>query len=298
MANPGPYTTLPLTGPHPVGVGHALITMVEPHVGYESNYNRWYEDDHMFSGALYLPWMFSARRWVATWDLQQLRLPKPSSSDNTGGLIDPLTKGCYLSTYWITPGRIDDHKEWSYSVYQRLVAEGRGNDHRDHAFTSFQDRVGTIYLNNDIPNEVFTLLDPSPGLVLEIVDAPSPDQRDELEKWLLESYLPSRIKAESTESKGSVSSAMVFRARGPDIIMSEEVRERVGKASGIANDPTRLTILWFLTEDPRNIWDNLFGNEPEFVSQAGKGEVRFLAPFIPAKMGTTLYEDQLRKPDV
>jgi hypothetical protein len=281
-----PYTTLPLVGSHDIGVGHALITMVEPHEGHEHDYNRWYEDDHIFSGALYLPWLFSGRRWVATYDLQQLRYPKEGSL-----IVDPITKGCYLTTYWITPGRLDVHKEWSFSVYQRLVAEKRVNNNRDHVFTAFQDKAGTVYRDKSVPKDVFTLFDPSPGLVIEVVDAPSPKTRAALEQWLLNDHLPSRI------SPGSpISIAMVFRSRGPDTTMAPEVLARVGKIAGVANDPSRLTILWFLTEDPRMIWDKIFLEEGDLVKRSQMGVVSLIAPFIPTKTGTNAYEDQLRVP--
>jgi hypothetical protein len=259
--------------------------MVEPHIGHERDYNRWYEDDHMFSGALYLPWMFSGRRWVAPYDLQQMRYPRDGK-----GLFTPITKGCYLSTYWITPGRLEVHKEWSFSVYSRLVAEGRVNEHREHVFTSFQDKAGTVYQNAKVPRDVFTLLDPSPGLVVEIVDADAEDG-EELREWLLTKHIPARVMADNT-----VSSAMVFSPRGPEPL-SAEVMQRVGKISGIADDRRRVTVLWFLEKDPREegVW-SFFTAEDEVVRKGNLGKVTFCAPFIPARMGTNTYDDLLRGP--
>ena len=54
-----PYTELPATGPYDVAIGTSLITMVEPHEGHDEVYNRWYEDDHFFSGAMAMPWICS-----------------------------------------------------------------------------------------------------------------------------------------------------------------------------------------------------------------------------------------------
>jgi len=73
------YSILPSTGPYDTKIGAALITLVEPHVGHERAYNRWYEDDHFYSGAMAMPWMFAGRRWVATADHQALRYPEPSA---------------------------------------------------------------------------------------------------------------------------------------------------------------------------------------------------------------------------
>ncbi|POX65543.1 hypothetical protein C3481_16125, partial [Microbacterium sp. Ru50] len=87
------YGELAAVGPYGVRPGHALITMVEPHPGQERAYNRWYEDDHFIAGAMAMPWIFAGRRWVATRDLQLLRYPDPSA------VADPVTAGCYLTTY-------------------------------------------------------------------------------------------------------------------------------------------------------------------------------------------------------
>ncbi len=55
------YSEVPQGLSHAVAIGGALITMVEPHVGHEYEYNRWYEDDHFYSGAMAMPWMQAAR---------------------------------------------------------------------------------------------------------------------------------------------------------------------------------------------------------------------------------------------
>ena len=74
-----PYYTLAQTGPYAAKIGSALITMVEPHLGHEAAYNRWYEDDHFNAGAMAFPWLFAGRRWVATVPYQKLRYPKDSA---------------------------------------------------------------------------------------------------------------------------------------------------------------------------------------------------------------------------
>jgi hypothetical protein len=277
------YGRLPLEGPHDPTVGHALITMVEPHVGHERAYNRWYEDDHFITGAMVEPWMFAGRRWVATWDLQQLRYPKDSTA-----VADPITKGCYLGTYWITTGQLQGHKQWTFAANRRLSQDDRINHDRDHVFTSFQDKAGTVYRDDSVPRDVFSLMDPAPGLVLEVVDAPTAEARDDLESWLLNEHLPARVKPGHP-----ISSAMVWRTNGPDEGMKPEVRARLGK---VANDGKRLTIMWFLTADPREVWDASFTAEADAIAAGGKGEMSFIAPFIPSKMGTNTYDDQLRAP--
>jgi hypothetical protein len=73
-------------------------------------------------------------------------------------------------------------------------------------------------------------------------------------------HIPSRI------SHGSlISSPMVFRIRGPDTTVAPEVLARVCKVVQVSNDPSRLTILGFLTDGPQKIWDNLFVGERDLV---------------------------------
>ncbi|GAA1844260.1 hypothetical protein GCM10009836_24590 [Pseudonocardia ailaonensis] len=271
----------PRKGPSDIGVGSALITLVEPLPGNERGHNRWYEDDHFFAGAMHLPWLFSGRRWVATRDLQLLRGPDPSP------IADPVTAGCYLGTYWIAPGRLDELKRWAGEANDRLVREGRIDSGRTHVFTSFQEAAGTVYRDDEVPRDVFTLVDPAPGLVLEAVDAPTAETRGELERWLLEEHLP----AVTREPGSPVASAMVFRTEGPYPEMSAEVREMLGK---VGAGGRRLTVLWFLTADPRDVWDTVFAGEQSRVETAGRGRVSLLAPFIPSRMGTNAYDDQLR----
>jgi hypothetical protein len=276
-----PYTDLPWDGPHSPVVGHALITMVEPHLGHEHAYNRWYEDSHFINGAMQEPWLFAGRRWVATYDLQQLRYPTDSP------VAQPVNQGPYLGTYWITRGRVEEHKRWTSAANAYLVSVGDVNRDRTHVFTSFQDKAGTVYASDEIPRDVHCLMDPAPGLVLQVLDAPDAAGRAALEDWLLDEYLPPRVTVD-----GPASSAMVFEVTPPYRGMKPEVYAALEK---VANEGRRLTVLWFLTQDPRECWDSFTG-EVEAVRAGGLGETSLVAPFIPAKMGTTLYEDQLRAP--
>lgn len=133
------YAELAAVGPYGVHPGHALITMVEPHPGHEYAYNRWYEDDHYYAGAMAMPWMYAGRRWVATRELQELRYPEKSA------VAQPVTAGCYISTYWVTQGRYDEHMKWTVGINKRLNRDGRVYQDRTHVFTSFQDHAATVY---------------------------------------------------------------------------------------------------------------------------------------------------------
>ena len=93
--------------PNEVRIGGALITMVEPNPGHEREYNRWYEDDHFYSGAMHGPWTFAGRRWVAPKALRARRIAVADSA------VQPPDAGCYISLYWITEGHEEDNERWS-----------------------------------------------------------------------------------------------------------------------------------------------------------------------------------------
>ncbi|MDR5699101.1 hypothetical protein [Agromyces aerolatus] len=276
-APPGP--TGPIDGPIDVGVGHALITLVSPRTGHERAYNRWYEDDHFWAGGLYCPWIFAGRRWTATRELTALRSPERTP------VTDDVRDGSYLTTYWIAPGRLQETTDWLAGMNARLGEAGRIFAERDHVYTSFTDHAGTVYRDAAVPRDVFSLMDPAPGLVLGLVDAPSAEARPGLERWLLDDHLPG-----SLARMGHASSAMVFRTNPPDPRLRPDVLAGLARVAGNGG---RLTVLWFLDEEPSANWDGRFGGLGDELA-AGGGELTLLAPFIPSVMGTDTYADVIR----
>ncbi len=272
----GTYAELASVGPYGVRPGHALITMVEPHPGHEYAYNRWYEDDHFYAGAMAMPWMQAGRRWVATRELQELRYPEKSA------VAQPVTAGCYLSTYWVTEGRYDEHMKWTVGINKRLNRDGRVHQERTHVFTSFQDHEATVYRDGDTGPRDFHALDhPYAGLVLEVIDAERPAQRAELLEWLRTSHLPERL------SGGPAAMVTVFR---PTPLPGDRMTY-VKQVEGV---DTRLTLLWFLEADPREVWQSHFAALDGDLVERGLGRVELVAPFVPTVPGTDRYVDQLR----
>ncbi len=272
------YADLPWEGPYDIGVGHALITLAEPHPGHELAYNRWYEDDHFLSGAMYAPFMFSGRKWVATRELQLMRL----ADNTTATVLDPITTGCYLAVYWVTPDRIDEHLQFATGANGRMAEEGRKFADRSLVYSDFHDRAGTVYRDDSVPKDIFALNDPYPGLALQVVDAPTAEARDDLQRWLLEEHLPARVR----QAGSPADLAILFQTNAPRI---------AGQGiPDVSNGGRRLTLLWFLNVDPRQAWTPFFGEEAALVAASGKGRLSLAAPFIPCKMGTDLYVDQLR----
>ncbi|MFC8952825.1 hypothetical protein ACFT8P_09275 [Streptomyces sp. NPDC057101] len=288
------YAELASVGPYGVRPGHALITMVEPHPGHEHAYNRWYEDDHYYAGAMAMPWMFAGRRWVATRELQELRRPEKSA------VARPVTAGCYLSTYWITEGRYDEHMKWTVGINKRLNHDGRVHQERTHVFTSFQDHEATVYRDGAAgPRDVHALDHPYAGLVLQVVDTENPDRRAALLDRLVTRDLPHRL------AGSPAAMVTIFR---PTPLPGDRMTY-VKQVEGV---DTRLTLLWFLDQDPRTCWTHHFADlewlgdgDGDGDEGAGEGRgagtdrgagvrVELVAPFIPTVPGTDRYVDELR----
>lgn len=56
------YNPLEVAGPedYPVKVGSMLLTLVDPHRGFERAYNRWCERDHFYGGSMEGPYQLAA----------------------------------------------------------------------------------------------------------------------------------------------------------------------------------------------------------------------------------------------
>src|SRR5215211_3486733 len=270
----GLYGRIAATARDDVGIGTALITLVRPWRGKEREYNRWYEDDHYFT-ALAAPFVFAGRRWTATVDLRALQYAA------TPRIAEEFSDGVYLGTYWISPGHLDDYLQWTASSVPRLDAAGRMYYDRDLVMTGYQEKVATVYRDGEVPPDTYSLLDPAPGIVLELIDAPNAASRQGLETWLTEHHLPSRLAPGCP-----VTSAIVFRHEEPQLGVKPELRPLQER---IRNGGRRLTVLWFLTEDPRDCWA-YFETEPAAAATAGVGESVLITPFVPSRMGTNTYE--------
>jgi len=267
-----PYYTLAQTGPYAAKIGSALITMVEPHLGHEAAYNRWYEDDHFNAGAMAFPWLFAGRRWVATVPYQKLRYPKDSA------IAQPVEAGKYISTYWITDGQFESQMRWAVGTNHRLFADGRVFMERDHTFTSFQRYRGVVYRDATGPRDVHALDYPYRGLVLEVIDSPDAATCEQMLAWLLTERTPA---AGASAALGTIFQPMPLPA---------DKQPYVKDVEGI---DTRLTILWFTDDDPADVWSE-FSGVGDRVAATGLGRVELMAPFIPTLPGTERYVDQLR----
>jgi hypothetical protein len=274
------YRRLAAEGPHAAALGGALITWVEPMPEHVVGYNRWYEDDHMITGAMVMPWMFSCRRWVAPKRVQGLRGPAGSA------VAVPLAAGKYIGLYWINEGRIDDHQQWALGANYRLHAEGRGSyrgsghdplEERRHVFTAFCDYRGAVYRDPEVPRDIHALMQAYAGLVVELYEAPRAGALDSLDDWLAGSHLPAVV-------GGPVALSLRFTPRPlpPD---------RLAHVRQLDNVERLVVVLHFLEEDPAACWER-FQSSEQAAREAGLA-LAVQAAFVPTLHGTDTYTDDL-----
>jgi hypothetical protein len=265
------YARLGAAGPIASRLGSAIISLVQPHPGREREFNRWYEDDHMVVSAMACPWVFAGKRWVATKELRGLRTPTASA------VATPVDDGCFLAAYWILDGRYEQFFAWVRAlVVDRLMPVGRMSPPRRHVFTGDHSYRGGAYRDATGPRDVHALDYPFPGLVMQVIDSHEADQRNELVRWLLETHAP-KVMAGSPAAR-----CLAFAGYAPP-----------KPKAGVDWYYRRLTLLWFLDEEPIRSWADLFASQEDAIEASGLGHMQLAAPFIPVLPGTDAYVDKL-----
>jgi len=221
------------------------------------------------------PWMWAGRRYVAPVPYQQVRYPSDSV------IAQPIEAGKYISIYWITEGQYENHLRFAVGTNHRLFADGRVYMERDHTFTSFQRYLGPIYRDADGPRDIHSLNYPYGGLVVEVIDAPDADAREQLVDWLRRERVPA---AGSPVAMGMMFAPMPLPADKQPYVKDVEGLD------------TRITILWFTEGDSLDAWDE-FAGAGALVEATGLGRVELMAPFTPTFPGTDRYVDELRGTD-
>ncbi len=265
-----PYALLAMEGPYDVAIGCALIALIEPNEGGDWEYNRWYEDEHM-PAAMALPWKFAGRRWVSPRDLQALRYPPDSP------VAHPLSAGKYLSVYWLTAGRYQDHTHWSVAKHQRDREAGRYYFESRRVYMSFPAYAGVVYRDERGPRDIHALSYPYEGLVLEVFEPT--DDRATLKEWLREEYLPRRL------AGSPIAMTLMFEPN------PERVREDSDEGYGLERF---VTLLSFVEVRPPQCWATKFAGTGDAVAATGLGRCVLSAPFHPTLPGTDAYVDELR----
>jgi hypothetical protein len=267
--------------PNEVRVGGALITLVEPHPGFEAAYNRWYEDDHFYSGAMAGPWVFSGRRFVATSDLRSQRAPVRSP------VAKVADSGCYLSLYWITAGQEESAERWGYhAMADSLAPHGRGFADRTHVYTAFH-RFQWAVSREPGPLRPETALDhPFGGLHMDVVDVADGRDLASLSEWLQRDGVPGALSG--SDAAICVAFSPVPFAQG---LIQNGDPGSVPEPEGVGR---QLCLLWFLDHPPEDGSSALVSTLHDRLSAEAGGELRFSGPFLPTVPGTDRYVSELR----
>ena len=255
-----------------IELGHALITMVEPHKDSVVTYNRWYEHDHFLSGVLTGPGAFDGRRFVATRDLKQRRFPDPSP------IARPLTNGSMITLYWIERDQLDAHCQWGFPEAARLAQAGRMNGARDHVSTAYYDLIGASGREpRPVPVEL-ALHHPYDALVMIWTEATAPDH----ESW------SAGLRAKLVRDDSPIGVVVTMRP----IVLPEPLPAMPGAIIG--GDPARdlLAHCCFVDGDVREIWPTLSDRLSRSLDEPGATPL-LVAPFVPTIAGTDTYLDQL-----
>jgi hypothetical protein len=269
-------------GDYPVKVGSMLLTLVDPHHGFERAYNRWYERDHYYGGCLVGPHLFAGSRWVATRTLKDLRW----ASDAADGpaVAEPADAGSYVAIYWVEKDRHKEHfDDWARPQVAYLYGEGRGFSERTHVHTVLFDHLGASYRDED-PVPVDLALDHGyDGIVALWLDARDGRTATELLDDLTRDHLPALLKDSAVE----IASAWAPSPGEDEVRLKQPMP--LGSAPG---GPGRLVQLFFCHGDVRDTLTALRAYT-DGVEAAGLADTRLAAPFFRTNPGTDKYVDEL-----
>jgi hypothetical protein len=263
---------------YPVRVGSMLLTMVDPHKGFEKAYNRWYERDHYYAGCMIGPWLFAGSRWVAPRALKDLRWPHDEA------VARPFDAGSYVSIYWVEQGHHEEHfSDWARPQVNWLYSNGRGFPERRHIHTVLFDHIGDVYRDPD-PVPIDLALDARyDGLVAVWMDGRDGRSAQDLHAELAGELLPNLVKGSPIEIASSWTPS------------PGESDDRSGSPMDLgtpAGGPERLAQLFFVRGDVRATIDALHAYTAA-VEAAGLADIRLVAPFFATVIGTDTYVDQL-----
>ena len=281
MESTSSHSTYPLVpggvGDYPIKVGSLLLTLVDPHTGFERAYNRWYERDHFYAGCMIGPFLFAGSRWVATRDLKDRRWPTAEET-----IASPTDAGSYVAIYFVEAGHHEDHfSTWARPQVNALYAEGRGFAERRHIHTVLFDHLGAVYRDDD-PVPVELALDHGyDGIVLLWLDGVDRDAA-ELHAELARRAAPELLEGSSIEIVSSwTPSAGENEPRNVPMDLGS-------KAGG----PERLMQMCFVKGDVR---DTLAAvrSYTDRIESDGLATTRLVAPFFRTVVGTDTYVDEL-----
>jgi hypothetical protein len=262
---------------YPIKVGSMLLTLVDPHRGYEIAYNRWYERDHFYAGCMIGPFLFAGSRWVATRALKDARWPY----DET--VASPPDAGSYVAIYWVERGHHEEHfGAWARPQVRELYAAGRGFAERRHVHTVLFAHLGAAYRDDD-PVPIELALDHGyDGIVIVWMDATGGRDARALRSELDAALVPKLL----------VGSPIEIASSWTPSVGENDPRDVPMDLGSKAGGPERLVQLLFVHGDVRASLGAVRAYT-DAVEAGGLATVRLVAPFFRTVVGTDTYVDEL-----
>jgi hypothetical protein len=274
------YNPLEVAGPeaYPVKVGSMLLTLVDPHKGFEKAYNRWYERDHFYGGCMEAQYQIAGSRWVATRELKSLRWPAGDA------VASPVDAGSYVAIYWVLAGHQQEWDDWSLIQVKDLYENGRGFAERSHVHTATYDYVGVDYRDPDGVPLTLALDHKYDGIVAVWLDGRDGKSSAEVHAELSKELLPKVLEGSNLDIAASWLPSEAFRGSG-----RSGTPMALGSPGGGDN---RLVQLFFVTGDVRGELDRLHAYT-DGIEKAGIADVLLAAPFLRTSAGTDKYVDEI-----
>lgn len=264
---------------YPVKVGSALVTMVDPHRGFEQAYNRWYERDHFYAGCMIGPYLFAGSRWIAPRSLKDLRWPHGAE------VAEPYDAGSYVSVYWVEKGHHEDHfDDWASPQVQWLYSHNRGFAERRHIHTVVVDHIDAVNRDADgVPVEL--ALDYGyAGVVVAWFDG-----RGGMSAADLHAALDQRALLANLLSGSSIEIASSWTPHTPTLERSTGGPMPLGTPAG---GPNRLLQIFFVDGDVTDAVGRLH-TYTDAIEAHGLADTRLVAPFYRTSPGKDTHLDNL-----
>lgn len=261
-------------GDGPVRLGAGIFALHDPHKGFEREFNRYYERDHMYGAAILAPWTIAGQRFVATADLKKLRYPR---DDSPFGDIDD---GSYLTMYWIAEGQLAAQQAWVSEQMKLLAEAGRTFDERSVQTATAYDYLGTWERDDDGVPPFLALDHRYDSVVWLVLERTGADSVEELAGWLDGTFFPERF------GSSPMALAAMFTPRPKEPWWPAAAPEVPGVGE-------RVFVACFLEADVREIFEAQFGSLGDDLAASGRCRALLVAPFIPTIPGTDTYIDQL-----
>lgn len=258
-----------------IKLGSVLISLLEAEPGQEKALHRWYERDHFYSGCMVGANFFSGRRYVATRPLKAMRFPAQSP------ITEDISKGSFLTIYWMLEGRYEEALDWSIQQVHQLHSQKRMGPTKTNISSGFYRYDWGCFRDTDgVPAEL-ALEHPYRGVAITYIDSREGVSREDFHKQCTQAL-------EAAQANSACAMSLCQQTLPlPDSVPSYVPRT----PESILRK--RSVIIHFFEEDPGQCWPAFMANFSRALEKNKCADIVLAAPFLPTVPGTDTYIDQL-----